>query len=67
MPFHTPAEQKKNIASNSPAQDRSPAAQASAKLFGTMISPPSSFKDNIPSTLPVPELQSPVDRPQFRN
>ena len=68
MPQHTISEQRKNAAiANPPAQDRSPAAQASAEMFGAMISPPSSFKENLPSTLPVPELQSPVDRPQFKN
>lgn len=61
MPQHTIAEQKKNF---SPAkQPRTPSALASAKHFGAMISPPSSFKDNIPPILAVPELQSPFDRP----
>lgn len=65
MPSHTVAERKKN--NPAPRQDRSPAAQASAKLFGSAISPPTSFKQNLPSTLPVPEMPSPLDRPQFTN
>ena len=65
MPSHTVEERAKN--NPSPAQDRSPAAQASAKLFGAAISPPMSFKENLPSTLPAPEMPSPLDRPQFTN
>ena len=65
MPSHTVAERRKN--QPAPRQDRSPVAKAPAKIFGEVVSPPISFKENLPSTLPVPEMPSPLDRPQFTN
>ena len=57
MPSHTIAERRKN--NPTPSQQVTPEARASAKLFGSMISPPSSFKENTPPILPVPVLKPP--------
>ena len=68
MPQHTTAGRSRNTNTDAPLIQKAatPAARAGNKLFGSMMSPPSSFKTPTPSVLATPDMGSVTDRPKFK-